>query len=388
MIEDRSIVTYSRDISPILRRSREIFPVVGINGPRQSGKTTVAKLEFPGLPYVSLENPDTRKQALEDPRAFLQRYRDGAIFDEVQNAPDLVSYLQEWVDSSPEKGRYVLTGSQNFALSETVSQSLAGRVATNTLLPLSLHELGGYSSMERAIFSGGYPALHQLKILPREFFPRYTQTYLERDVRKIRQIENLGTFQTFLRLCAGRVGQVINWTSLATDCSISPNTARQWLTLLEASYIVFTVQPFFKNYNKRLIKAPKLYFFDTGLACSLLDIDSEKQLETHYMRGALFENLVILEVMKKRLNSGLPAHLYFWRDQTGHEIDLITEWGGETRAIEIKAGATFRPEWLEHLQYFQTLSGTTKSYLVYAGEQRGTIKGTQLTPLRELHATI
>lgn len=376
---------YKRSLAPILLRFAKLYPIVGITGPRQSGKTTLAKTLFKKLPYVSLENLDIRALAGGDPRAFLHKYQDGAIFDEVQNAPELLSYLQEVVDNEPKKkGRYVLTGSQNFALSHQISQSLSGRIGMSTLLPLSLSELNEKSSATTSIFKGGYPALHISGMHPLEFYPSYIQTYLERDVRQLKNIENFGKFQTFLKLCAGRVGQLANLSSLAGDCGISHTTARQWLNILEASFIIFLLPPFHQNFNKRLIKMPKLYFYDTGLVCTLLGLEKESQLETHYLKGALFENLVILEVMKKRLNEGLPPNLYFWRDQTGHEVDLLAEWGGEIHALEIKSSSTFQSDYIKNIQYFRTLSHESKGHLVYTGKEEGFYDGIKLTPLNKL----
>jgi len=375
---------YKRTIAPILTRFSKIYPILGITGPRQSGKTTVAKMLFPDLPYVLLENIDIRIQAQNDPRAFLKQYENGAIFDEIQHAPELLSYLQGIVDASPTKGRFVLTGSQNFALTSHISQSLAGRVGMTTLLPLSLAELNQFDNINELIFSGGYPGLHALQINPLDFYPSYIQTYLERDVRQLKNIENLGQFQTFLKLCAGRVGQIINLSSLALDCGISHTTARQWLTLLEASYVIFFLQPFYRNFNKRLIKMPKLYFYDTGLACSLLGLEKSTQLESHYLNGALYENLIILELLKGRLNRALPPNLYFWRDRTGHEVDLIAEWGGQIKAIEIKAGSTFQPDFIKGVRYFCELSETAHGYLVYSGQQAGTYLDTALVPFNQI----
>lgn len=380
---------YQRLITPTLLRLSKLYPILGIIGPRQSGKTTLAKMLFNHLPYVSLENLDIRAQAQNDPRAFLEQYKAGAIFDEVQHVPELLSYLQEIVDASPEKGRYVLTGSQNFALNQHISQSLSGRIGMTTLLPLSLAELAMPMDVISSIFTGGYPGLHQLNMHPLDFYPSYIQTYIERDVRQLKNIENFGRFQTFLKLCAGRVGQIINLSSLAQDCGISHTTARQWLNILEASYLIFFLQPFHQNFNKRLIKMPKLYFYDTGLACTLLGLEKESQLKTHYLRGTLFENLVILEVLKQRLNQGLLPNIYFWRDRTGYEIDLLAEWGDTIHAMEIKSGATFQPEFTKNIQYFMKLAKeapekTVKGYLIYAGKQEGSFSNVELIPIDKL----
>lgn len=380
---------YKRSIDALLQRLATLYPVLGITGPRQSGKTTTAKYLFSHLPYVSLENLDIRLQAQQDTRAFLNQYQEGAIFDEAQNVPELLSYLQGVVDENPQKGRYVVTGSQNFALTQHISQSLSGRIGMTTLLPLSLKELNASSDINAAIFKGGYPALHSLNMSTLDFYPSYIQTYVDRDVRQLKNIENIGRFQTFLKLCAGRIGQLVNFSSLAQDAGISPTTARQWLTILEASYIIFQLQPFHQNFNKRLIKMPKMYFYDTGLACSLLGLEKESQLETHYLRGPLFENLMILEILKMRTNQGLPPNLYFWRDRTGHEIDLIGEWGGEIHAIEIKLGSTFQPAYIKNLQYFMGLSKTAakepvKGYLIYTGSQEGKYSDVMLVPMNKV----
>ncbi|XCA33123.1 MAG: ATP-binding protein [Wolbachia endosymbiont of Polyergus mexicanus] len=375
---------YLRSITPVLERFSKLYPALGITGPRQSGKTTIAKTLFKHLPYVSLENIDTRFQAQNDPRAFLANYQQGAIFDEVQHVPELLSYLQEIADESPVKGRYVLTGSQNFALSHHVSQSLSGRIGMTTLLPLSLSELGMPININSAIFKGGYPGLHSLNMHPLDFYPSYIQTYIERDVRQLKNIENIGRFQTFLKLCAGRVGQILNLSSFAQDCGISHTTVRQWLNILEASYLIFFLQPFHQSFNKSLIKMPKLYFYDTGLACTLLGLEKESQLETHYLKGALFENLIVLEIFKKRLNQGLPANIYFWRDRTGHEVDLLAEWGGNIHAIEIKAGSTLQSDFFKNVQYFCELSQTAKGYLIYTGQQNGSHAKVKLVPINEI----
>jgi len=379
---------YKRELASILKRFSEIYPVIGITGPRQSGKTTLAKAHFSHLPYVSLENLDIRTRALQDPRSFLAQYPDGAIFDEVQNVPDLPSYLQGIVDEDSTPGRFVITGSQNFALTQQISQSLSGRIGMTTLLPLSMHEHSDNSRPELHIFEGGYPGLHVRGMHPVEFYPSYIQTYLERDVRQIQNVEDLGLLQTFLKLCAGRTGRLLNFSSLAVDCGISHTTARNWLNILQASYIVFLVQPFHRNFNKRLVKMPKLYFYDTGLVCNLLGIEKAEQIRTHYAKGELYENVAILEVLKGRLNKGLPPNLYFWRDRTGHEVDLIAEWGGTTHALEIKSTATFRPDLISNINYFKSFAPESKGYLVYNGEQQGTFKDTTLVPLNKLHSVL
>jgi predicted AAA+ superfamily ATPase len=380
---------YARTITELLKKFASLYPVIGITGPRQSGKTTIARFLFPQLAYVSLENLDIRLHAQQDTRAFLAQYEAGAIFDEVQHVPELLSYLQGIVDENPQKGRYVITGSQNFALSHHIAQSLPGRIGMTTLLPLSLQELGMPTNVNVDIFKGGYPNLHSLNMDPLDFYPSYIQTYVDRDVRQLKNIENLNRFQVFLKLCAGRIGQLMNLSSLAQDAGISHTTARQWLTILEASYIIFFLQPFHQNFNKRLTKMPKMYFYDTGLACTLLGLEKEIQLQTHYLKGALFENLIVLEILKERMNQGLPSNLYFWRDKTGHEIDLIGEWGGKIHAMEIKLGSTLQSSYLKNLQYFMKLSASlpqvaVNGYLIYTGLQDGTYLDIALTPMNKI----
>ncbi|MGX6959882.1 MAG: ATP-binding protein [Rickettsia endosymbiont of Pentastiridius leporinus] len=375
---------FQRAIKGVVEQLAQFFPVIGITGPRQSGKTTLAKMLFPHLPYISLEDLEIRAQAKGDTRAFLSKYYDGAIFDEVQHVPELLSYLQGVVDNSPQKGRYIITGSQNFALNHNITQSLAGRVGMVTLLPLSLSELQKTEDPLISIFKGGYPSLRNLNIPTIRFYPHYIQTYIERDIRQLQNIGDLNQFHYFIKLCAGRIGQIINFSSLAQDCGISHTTARQWLNILEASYIIFFLHPFYKNFNKRLIKMPKLYFYDTGIACNLLGIEQDKQVETHYLKGGLYENLVILELLKGRFNLGLPTNFYFWRDKTGHEIDCVAEWGGKIKAIEIKFNATFQTNFIKNLTFFAKFDPDIESYLVHNGRSDGSFLNTSLVPLSQI----
>ncbi len=386
---------YKRFLVSVLERFSKIYPVISITGPRQSGKTMLARSYFSHLPYVSFEDFDVQSSFKQDPRSFLDKYKSGAIFDEAQHVPELFSYLQRIVDESPETGRYVITGSQNFLLNAKITQSLAGRIGVTTLLPLSLAELGMPSDSNKNIFKGGYPRLYDKQMSSGEFFPSYLHTYVERDVRQIINIENLSTFQTFMKLCAGRTGQLLNMTSLASDCGISNMTARRWLSVLEASYIIFFLQPFYKNFSKRLIKMPKLYFNDTGLACHLLGMDNELQVGSHYLKGALYENMVILEILKGRFNRAQVPNLYFWRDKTGHEVDLIGEWGGKIKAIEIKSGTTFQPEFIKNVRYFYDLSQKNaaeavpvQSYLIYGGDYNGELMGTKLLPFWKMDTVL
>jgi uncharacterized protein len=373
-----------RSAEAIIKKYATLFPVVGITGPRQSGKTTLAKALFAHLPYVSLENLDIRMQAQQDPRGFLLLYHTGAIFDEIQHVPELLSYLQQIVDESGEKGKFVITGSQHFVINQHIAQSLAGRVGMVTLLPLSLHELNQPFMLTETIFKGGYPGLHNMNMHPVDFYPSYIQTYVERDVRQLKQIDNISKFQIFLRLCAGRTGQLLNLSSLAQDCGISQPTARSWLTILEASYLVFLLQPYYHNFNKRVIKMSKLYFYDTGLACTLLGLETSAQLETHYLKGALFENLIILEFLKKRFNNGKLSNIYFWRDHAGHEIDLLLDHPTQLQAIEIKSSATYVSDFIKGINYFKSLHESAKGYIIYVGQQEGIVHDIQLIPVNKI----
>lgn len=366
-----------RDLSEVLIKYAQKFPVISLLGPRQSGKTTLIKKIFNNHRYVLLENPDEKEFAITDPRGFLKARRNeyGLILDEIQEAPQLLSYIQGIVDDENKPGSFIVTGSQNFAVNQAITQTLAGRTSMLTLLPFSIKELKNSGmlpySPEEMILRGGYPRLYAQDFLPSEWYPSYITNYVERDVRQIVAIENLSTFQHFVRLCAGRIGQLLNLTSLGNDCGISHNTARSWLTLLEASYIVFLLQPHHKNFSKRLIKSPKLYFYDTGLACSLLKITSAEQLADHYLRGGLFESLIISEIIKNRYNRGRELNAYFWRDSQGHEIDCVLEEAHKLIPLEIKAGYTISSDYFKELQYWNALSGSSpkNNYVVYAGDE-------------------
>lgn len=361
----------ARQASNYLESLYANFPVLFVTGPRQSGKTTLVRSLFANLPYVLLELPDVRQLAQTDPRAFLAPYADGAILDEVQHVPELFSYIQGLVDEDRSR-RFVLTGSQNFLLNEKISQSLAGRVGICSLLPLTMDELGSrLTSAHQLIFTGFYPELYNRNIPPSLFYPSYIQTYLERDVRQLKNVGDLAQFSLFLRLCAGRIGQILNVSSLAHDAGVSVNTAKAWLSVLEASYLIVLLQPYYKNFNKRLIKSPKLYFTDTGLACSLLGIRQQAELQTHFALGPLFENLVIMDIFKRRLNHGVRDGLYYWRDNKGVEIDLLVEDGMQMQALEIKAGQTFSPDYFKNLDYWSALSETPVShrFVVYGGDE-------------------
>lgn len=347
------------------------FPVVAILGPRQSGKTTLAKATFPQHRYVSLEDLDTRSFAEKDPRGFLQDIGPQAILDEIQRVPSLFSYIQTQVDSMEKNGVYILTGSHNYLLQTHLSQSLAGRVALLTLLPFEIEECAQAETetltLESVLWKGSYPRIYDQRISPLDWYPNYIRTYIERDIKQIQNIENLSTFQKFLQLCAGRIGHQLNLTSLGLECGISHTTARQWISLLESSYIVFLLKPYHQNFNKQLTKMPKLYFHDTGLACSLLGIESVQQLTSHYLYGGIFENFIISELYKYPMHRGRLPRLFFWRDKTGHEVDCIID-GQTPSIIEIKSGKTIHSDFFKGLTYWQKIaSDSAPAYLIYGG---------------------
>jgi predicted AAA+ superfamily ATPase len=366
------------------------FPVVVVTGPRQSGKTTLVRAAFPDKPYVSLEDPDVRQYAAEDGRGFLAGYPDGAIFDEVQRASDLLSYLQGVVDADRRPGRFILTGSQDFALSHAISQTLAGRAGVAQLLPLSAAELDAARllapQVDACLFRGGYPELWKRPAEPRDWFAGYVATYLERDVRDLTAVRDLVAFQRFLRLCAARTGQLLNLSSLATDGGISQSTATAWLSILETGYIVFRLTPHFANFGKRLIKTPKLYFHDAGLAAFLLGIQSPQQLNTHAARPALFETLIVGELLRAAWNRGMPSNLYFWRDSTGTEVDVLRDEAGVLWPVEIKSGQTVAGDMLKGLLKWQDLAGapTGDPWLVFGGEGDHLRRGVRVMGWRAL----
>ena len=364
----------ARDAEKTLIRLAKSFPVVAITGPRQAGKTTLAKAVFKSKPYVSLENPDEREFAQNDPKRFLARFPNGAVLDEVQRCPSLLSWLQGVVDERGGMGDFVLTGSAQFDLIEGITQTLAGRVGRVELLPLSSSELKAANqlpnSLSQMLIQGGYPALYDRKITTQDWFSNYVATYVERDVRQLISVRNLSQFQTFLKMCVSRTGQLINLTSLGADCGISAVTAKQWLSVLETSYIVTLLRPHHSNFGKRLVKTPKIYFLDSGLAAWLMGIRSAETLETHAARGALFESWVVSELYKKRLNAGLPIDLFFWRDNTGNEVDLIVENEKGLQPIEIKSGSTYASDWSQGLKKWQALAknSSLEPAILYGGE--------------------
>ena len=368
-----------RRIVQHLKTMLEKFPVVSLTGPRQSGKTTLLRNDFSEYKYFNLERIDIREMVSADPIGFLKEAGPGVIFDEAQNLPSLFSWLQVVSDERRMNGQYILSGSQSFLLNSQISQSLAGRVSVNVLLPFDTNELLAYGENDpsRLIINGFYPRIYDQQILPDDFYPSYLQTYIERDIRTLRAIENLRTFSGFLGLCAGRMGQLLNLTSLANDAGISVNTAKAWLSLLEASYIIFLLQPYHRNFNKRIIKAPKLYFYDTGVASSLLRIQDPAMLSGHYLVGALFENLVISELIKSAVHQGKRPLIWYWRESNGREIDCIIESeGNRIDAIEIKAGQTFNTDYLKNLKSFPDLSAgnAIRKTVIYRGAD-STISG-------------
>lgn len=366
----------NRTIETILADLAGKYPVITITGPRQSGKTTLCRKVFTGKPYVNLEAPDIRQFAIDDPRGFLAQYPDGAILDEIQRAPDLTSYLQPMVDEDQREGRFILTGSQQFEVNNTLNQSLAGRSALLKLLPFSLAEIqSGFSmpDIDTLLYSGFYPRLWDKRLDPTQALSDYFETYVERDLRQLITIKDLNLFERFIKLCAGRVGQLLNANSLANDTGISHTTAQNWLSLLEASYIVFRLQPFHANISKRLIKSPKLYFYDVGLAAFLLGINNAKQIARDPLRGSLFENMVIAEFLKYNFNHGLKNQFYFYRDSKGNEVDLVMASGSDVFPIEIKAGMTLTRDYFKGLNYFTKIfiDRLPKGCgLIYGGNQR------------------
>ncbi len=344
------------------------FKAVAVIGPRQSGKTTLVRYIFKNKPYVNFENPDIRLYAMEDPRGFLSNYPDGAVFDEVQRVPEIFSYLQQILDESNNNGLFIITGSNNFLLQKTISQSLAGRVGYLKLLPLTLNEIkDNKSTANQFIFKGFYPLLYNNAIESSLWYSNYIRTYIERDVRLIKNISNLVTFEKFLRLCAGRIGQLLNMNSLAVEIGVDNKTISAWIGVLETSFVLFRLQPYHKNFNKRIVKMPKIYFYDTGLAAVLLGIQNSSQLDLHPFRGALFENMIIVDLLKTRFNKAKTNNLYFWRDNVGNEVDVLLDNGATITPIEIKSGQTVTSDYFKGIKYWNKLIKKEGGYVVYGG---------------------
>ncbi len=377
-----------RDISEEFRSAAAEYPVVTLLGPRQSGKTTLARMTFPDKPWVSLEDPDVRMAAEADPRGFLGQLAGGAILDEVQRLPPLLSYLQGMVDRDGSRGRFILTGSHQPQLQEAISQSLAGRTAVLTLWPFSLRELRNYRphwEPFELMLRGCYPRVHEEGLEPRRFYNGYLQTYVERDVRALIQLRDLSVFQKFLTLLAGRAGQVVNSASLSNDVGVSATTIRNWLSVLKASFVIFELPPFFENVQKRVIKSPKIFFADVGLAAFLLGIHTADQLFRDPLRGNLYENLIIADVMKGLSNAGKRSELYFYRDSHGNEVDLLIRDAGVMTPVEIKSASTFNVDFLKGLEDFQTLGAgrVANGVVLYNGEQTFNVRGVRVfNPVR------
>jgi hypothetical protein len=375
-----------RKITKEILQLKKEFPIVTILGPRQSGKTTLVKDIFKKYKYVSLEDPDMRELVQDDPRGFLEEYNKNVIMDEVQRIPEFFSYLQTHVDKIKQNGSFILTGSHNYLLMENISQSLAGRTGIVTLLPLSMEELfkDDINNLNKTIFTGFYPRIFDQNIRPNSFYKSYLNTYLERDIRMIKNISNYSSFLKFLKLIAGRCGQVLNVKTVAEDSGISYHTAESWISILETSYIIFKLQPFHKNFNKRIIKSPKIFFHDTGLLCHLLGIRKKEEITNHYLKGNIFENFIISDVIKFDYNQGNLNSFYFWQDTNKNEIDLIIENGEDTKALEIKAGSTIRRELFKNLVTWEKLQKKTKTFLFYGGDMNMTKKGTKILNWKDL----
>lgn len=362
-----------RNATNTLKTLAKSFPVVAITGPRQSGKTTLAKSVFARKPYISLEDPDQMAFANDDPRGFLSQFPNGAILDEIQRCPSLFSYIQGIVDADKRSGLFILTGSQQFGLISKITQSLAGRIGLLQLLPFSLGELQSAKmppqKLDNILFKGFYPPIYDRKISPTTWYANYVFTYIERDVRQLINVKDLSMFQKFIRMCAARTGQLLNLSALANDCGITHNTAKSWLSVLEASYIIFLLKPHHKNFGKRLVKSPKLYFYDPGLAAWLIGIQDAKQMAIHPLRGGFFESLIVSELLKGEYNRGLASNLYFWRDNTGNEIDIIVEKTNSLIPIEIKSGQTITTDYFTGIKKWISIAGSTAKspYIIYGG---------------------
>ena len=380
----------SREISAKVKKLACQYPVVAVTGPRQSGKTTLCKTAFPNKPYVLMETPSVRDHAISDPRSFLAQYPKGAIFDEIQKTPELLSYLQGIVDEKNTAGLFILTGSENLLLSHKINQSLAGRTAIVKLLPFSMKEVSSQIknlSANALLLKGFYPRIYDKKLDPYEAMNFYFQTYVERDIRELIHLKDLMKFQNFVKLCAGRAGQLLNFAALANDAGISHQTAHEWISLLEVSFITFRLPPYFKNFNKRIIKMPKLYFYDVGLASYLLGIETLTQMERDPLRGALFENMVVADLIKTRWNQARENNLSFFRDSNGNEVDLVVPSSKGLAAIEIKSAQTVVPDFFKGLDYFEKIAGKAlaKKYVVYGGTDEQNRTAGQVLSYKNCH---
>lgn len=381
----------TRLLASSLQRLANQYPVITLTGPRQSGKTTLCRSVFNTHDYVSLEDLSTRSFAEDDPHGFLAQFKHGVILDEIQRSPGLVSTIQGLVDESDAVGQYILTGSQQFEVTHAVNQSLAGRTAILRLLPFAYEEIypsGTMPDMNDLLYQGFYPRIHDKHLNPTEALSFYLSTYIERDLRQLLHIKNLSIFERFLKLCAAQTGQLINYSRLANDCGVTQNTIKEWLSILEASYILFRLPPHFENFRKRLTKSSKLYFYDVGLAAYLLGISSPAHIQHHPMRGALFENFIVSECLKNRYNHVKGNNLYFFRDHVGNEVDLILDYGAELYSVEIKSGCTLSSNYLKGLDYYYNLGEdkNSKRFVVYGGEQSTQYKGVRVYAFRDLKA--
>lgn len=385
---------YKRDLEPFLKKISSKYPILTLVGPRQSGKSTLARLAFPDYQHVSLEDIDYRELAKNDPRAFLKRFSDQVIIDEIQRAPDLISYLQTHVDQPNTNFKFVLTGSNHLLLMEQISQSLAGRTFIAKLLPFSFNEIKKApvfgKALDTIMYTGGYPRIYDKKLEASQWLEQYFQTYVEKDVRKILNIKDLELFERFLRLCAARAGNILDLSSLGNDCGITQPTARAWLSVLKASFVCLTLEPHFKNFNKRIIKSPKIYFYDTGLLCFLLKIQNAEELEFHALRGAIFENFIITEKIKSFWNRGQEHSFYFWRDSNGNEVDLVQDKGTHLEPFEIKSAQTFSQNFFKNLNYFQKLQNLPEIHgtCIYAGAENHSYQGFELKSWQDVIQSI
>lgn len=382
---------FPRTIQPLIKTYSEQYRCIALVGPRQSGKTTLARATFPDHLYLSLENPDTRRRATDDPRTFLASSDRDLIIDEIQYAPELFSYLQEHLDNPTTRRQFILTGSNSFQLNARISQSLAGRVRLLTILPCFREELPlsrQPGTLNESLYKGGYPRIYDEGLDPYDWFADYYNTYVQKDVRALLQVENLSQFDRFVRITAGRVGQLSNYSSISSEVAVEQPTIRRWMGVLEASFLIFRLEPHYRNFNKRIIKSPKFYFYDTGLLCYLLRIQTADQLDSHPLRGEIFENWVIAEMAKASAALAKNPPFYFWRDQHGHEIDLIVDKSSVLEPVEIKSGATFRADWLANATWFNALQHHDRSVVVYGGAEQFVHKEASVVPWRNLFHSI
>ncbi|MBL7829114.1 MAG: ATP-binding protein [Saprospiraceae bacterium] len=374
-----------------ISQSAQKMPVIAVTGPRQSGKSTLIQQLFPTYTYLNLEDIELRQFALSDPKGFLQHAGKKAIIDEVQYAPELLSYIQVITDREKIAGQFIISGSQNLLLMHSIAQSLAGRVAIFNLLPFSLQEIQNTDfaliNYEDYIFKGFYPRIYDLDLEPTKWLQDYLKTYVERDVRQILNVGDLATFRQFLEICAGRIGQLVNFSEIGNMIGVSYQTVKKWLSVLETSFIVYTLQPYHQNFNKRIVKTPKLYFYDTGLACALLNLRSVEDLNRHFAKGALFENFIINEILKNQLNQAISPRNYFWNASGSHEIDLLLDKGGRLIHVEIKSSRTIGAHFFDSMKYFQAVSGALPSdgYLIYGGDEMQKRSEVQVLSWKSLH---